>query len=63
MKQSPSDCQIVIETIAQVEPEQGFALCREHRLVLEGDVDRLSRVDDALVDDGDDSHRIVNGIV
>ena len=54
---------MLIEFVVQVEAEQRLALCAEHGLVLKGYVDTRTGIDYALVEDSNDTHVIVDGIV
>jgi hypothetical protein len=63
VEQCGSDVEIFIELVLQVEAEQCLALHREERLVFERHRDILTRVYDALVGDGHDTHRIIYRIV
>ena len=63
MQQCTADIEVLVDLILQVESKKRLALHGEHRLVLKRDTDVLTRVDDALVGDSDDTHGIVNGIV
>ena len=58
-----ADGEILVEGILHIEAQECLALGGEERLVLKCHGYALTRVDDALVGDGDDTHRIIDGIV
>ena len=55
--------EILGEGVVEVETQHGLALHVEHRLVLERDADGGTRLDNALVQDGNDTHGVVDNVV
>ncbi len=63
MQNRTSEREVFVELILRVESEEGLSLEREQRLILQSDTDIGTRINDALVGDGDDTHGIIHCIV
>ena len=55
--------EILIESVIQIQAEHALVVHSEIGLVFKGDINRSTRIEHALIDDGNRTHTIVDGVV